>query len=130
MLLRKATSLLGIGSATIDLVLNKEIYFPGEKVTGFFTLKGGIIEQYIKRVDCSLIMFDTEKQKATIVDTTSQLISRQIHANEDNQLPFHMTIPSEAEASTDNLIYYFNTKLIFDEGVESKDQDIICIIRK
>ncbi|MEK3646088.1 sporulation protein [Aeribacillus sp. FSL M8-0235] len=42
MLLRKYMSKIGIGSATVDLVLDKETYSPGEKVTGTLYIKGAL----------------------------------------------------------------------------------------
>lgn len=127
MLFRKTLSLLGIGAAKIDLILEKTTYSPGEKVFGYFLLKGGTIEQSIKRIHVDLIKVDTVNEQETVVDSITILSSRKLEASQDDELSFAITIPSEAEASNKNLYYYFHSILIFNEGVESRDQDIIQI---
>ncbi|KAA9028518.1 sporulation protein [Niallia endozanthoxylica] len=127
MLLRKTMSLLGIGSAKIDLILEKRTYAPGEKVSGYFLLKGGTVDQTIKHIHCDLVMVDDEKEQETVVDTTTILSSRKIQSNEEDQLSFSFTIPEDSERSRKNLYYYFKSKLVFHEGMESKDHDIIYL---
>ena len=51
-------SLLGIGSAQIDLILQKEIYNPGNPIHGYFLIKDGTIKQQIKRIDYDLVISD------------------------------------------------------------------------
>ena len=48
MILRKYMALIGIGSAKIDLILEKVSYKPGEQVKGYFMVKGGTIEQQLR----------------------------------------------------------------------------------
>ncbi|WP_338448744.1 sporulation protein [Niallia oryzisoli] len=125
MLLRKTLSLLGVGSAKIDLVLEKETYAPGEKVSGYFFLKGGTVDQTIKGIHCDLIMVDTDTEQETVVDTKTILTSKEIQANQEEKLSFTFTIPEDSERSKKNRYYYFKSKLVFQEGMESKDHDII-----
>ncbi|WP_394236424.1 sporulation protein [Niallia oryzisoli] len=127
MLLRKTMSLLGIGSASIDLVLEKETYSPGEQVSGHFLLKGGTVDQTISRIHCDLIVVDTETEQETIVDTVTILTSRKIQPNQEDQLSFTFTIPDGTDQSRKDQYYYFKSKLVFHEGTESKDHDIIYL---
>jgi sporulation-control protein len=128
MLLRKAMSLLGIGSTGIDLILEKKTYRPGDKVSGYFLLKGGTIEQYIKQIECDLVMIDKSKEKEEVINTTTILTSRVIEADEIYQESFILSLLDTLQESRADLSYIFKTRLIFNEGVESKDQDIIYII--
>lgn len=128
MILRKYMSLMGIGSASIDLILPKDSYFPGEYINGFFWIKGGTIEQQIKRIDCDLIMMDVSTGKEKVIDTSTILTSKRIHSDESNQLSFTFKLAEDLPISSEERSYRFKTRLTFDKGVESKDQDIIRII--
>ncbi|MHC0039109.1 sporulation protein [Pseudoneobacillus sp. C159] len=127
MILRKYMSLLGIGSATIDLTLPNEHYKPGEIINGFFLIKGGTIEQQLQRIDCDLVMTDLTTGNEKVIDTTTIYTTKQIQAEERSQLSFTFKLPEELPCSTPERSYHFKTRLTFDEGVESKDQDVITI---
>ncbi|WP_316569428.1 sporulation protein [Neobacillus sp. YIM B06451] len=127
MLLRKLMSRLGIGSAQIDLILPKKTYKPGERVQGYFLIKGGTVEQKLKRIECDLVMIDRSKGKKKIIDSGTVLSSRVIFSEELNKISFTFNLPTSIQVSTEDISYYFKTKLIFNEGVESRDQDIIQI---
>lgn len=128
MILRKYMSLIGIGSARIDLILPKETYSPGEAINGYFLIKGGTIEQLIKRIDCDLMMTDLEDDSEKVVDTFTVLTSKLIEAEECNQIFFTFKLPSSIPYSTTERSFRFKTRLTFNEGVESRDQDMIQII--
>ncbi|PLR75321.1 sporulation protein [Bacillus sp. V3-13] len=128
MLLRKYMSLTGIGSAQIDLVLQKETYKPGDPVHGYFLIKGGTIEQHIKRIDCDLVMIDLAEGIEKVVDTATILTSTRIDSEQFNKISFAFQLPAFMPVSTEDRSYRFKTRLTFDEGVESKDQDMIQII--
>ncbi|WP_129726219.1 sporulation protein [Ectobacillus funiculus] len=129
MILRKSMSLLGIGSAQIDLVLLKKTYRPDEYINGHFLIKGGTVEQQIKRIECDLAMINHSTGLEQIIDTTIILTSRLIYSEESNKLPFTFKLPAFMPISSKEISYCFRTKLTFDEGVQSKDQDTIQIIQ-
>ncbi|MBS4208439.1 sporulation protein [Bacillus sp. FJAT-50079] len=128
MILRKYMSLLGIGSATIDLTLPKKTYKAGEHINGSFIIKGGIIEQNAKRIDCDLIMTERTTGEEKIIDTTTILTSKLIHSEEVYKVSYIRKIPAATVPSSKDVTYHFRTKLIFKEGVASKDRDMIDII--
>lgn len=128
MILRKYMSLLGIGSAQIDLILQKETYKPGETVHGYFLIKGGTIEQRLKRVECDLVMIDIDGEEEKIIDSVTILTSTLIESQEANQISFTFQLPETARPSTDTLSYRFKTRMVFSKGVESIDQDAIMIV--
>ena len=70
LILRKYMSMLGIGSAKIDLQLPKHEYTPGENVTGTFHIEGGTIEQQIRRIECDLVMTTSEETEEVIGTST------------------------------------------------------------
>ncbi len=121
-------SLLGIGSAQIDLILPKEAYRPGEYIKGYFLINGGTIEQKIRQIDCDLVMLDQSTGKENVIDTTCILSSKLISSEEFNKIPFTFNLPDSVPVSSEDISYQFKTRLTFDEGVTSRDQDIIQII--
>lgn len=118
---------LGIGSARIDLILEKDTYRPGEHISGFFLLKGGTIDQLIKRIDCDLVIVNRGKVEE-VVDSTTIYTSTLIHTNEVNKISFKFKLPETIHVSNADHVYRFKTKLTFNEGVQSNDQDIIHIV--
>jgi sporulation-control protein len=127
MILRKYMSLFGIGSAKIDLVLPKNSFKQGELLHGYFFLEGGIIEQKLRRVECDLVMFDKNGKEEKLIDSTTVLKSDIIQADERNKLSFTYRIPKELPYSEEVVRYLFKTKLTFDQGIESVDEDYISI---
>jgi sporulation-control protein len=128
MILRKYMSLLGVGSATIDLVLPKETYRPGEFIKGIFLIKGGTVDQQIIRIDCDLLMKDLTNGNERVIDTTTILKSKLIQSEDSHQLDFTYKLADHLPITSEERSYRFKTRLTFNEGVESKDQDIIQII--
>ncbi len=121
-------SLLGIGSAQIDLILPKETYRPGEHIVGYFLIKGGTIEQQIKRIDSDLVMIDQATGIEKVIDTVTLLTSKLIHSGELYKKSLTYKLSSTVPITTKEISYRFKTKITFSEGVESRDQDIIQII--
>ncbi|MGE7766809.1 sporulation protein [Peribacillus sp. NPDC096540] len=130
MLLRKYLSQLGIGKAIIDLKLSKVIYGLGERVTGEFYIIGGICEQKIKRLECDLVQIDKMKNAQQVIDTTTILTTKFIEEEQEIRIPFSFQLPVTTAVSSEHISYRFNTRLFFDVGVISEDQDIIQVVEQ
>ncbi|MBM7605511.1 sporulation-control protein [Metabacillus crassostreae] len=128
MLLRKYMSLLGIGSAIIDLILPKDRYCKGELISGHFYIKGGTIEQQLRRIDSDLVLIDKSTNVEKVIDSTTILSTKLINAQEANKISFTFKLPEDIPPSSDDISYRFKTRLTFNEGVESRDQDIIQVV--
>jgi sporulation-control protein len=128
MLLRKFMSLLGVGSAEIDLILPKDTYHAGDIINAFFLIKGGTIDQKTKQINCDFIMKDLLTGGESVIGTTTVLTSKLIQSEASNQIAFTFKLPEDLAISSEERSYRFKTWLTFNEGVESKDQDIIQII--
>lgn len=128
MLLRKYMSLLGVGSAVIDLILPKDTYKRGEFITGYFYIKGGTIDQQLKRIECDLVMRDKSKKDEKVIDTATILSSKLISSEEANQVSFTFKLPESIPVTSETISYRFKTRLVFNEGIESRDQDIIKVV--
>jgi sporulation-control protein len=127
LILRKYLSLLGIGSARIDLILPKETFRRGEDINGHFLIHGGTIEQKIRRIDCDLVLLDDVSGEERVIDSTTILTSKKIDSEESNKMTFSFSLPEEIPPSSEAISYRFKTRLTFNEGVESRDQDQILV---
>lgn len=121
-------SLLGIGSAKIDLKLDQITFQPGERATGHFFITGGVIEQQLKRIECDLVLTDKDNEVEEVIHTTTILTTKMIESEEINRVNFNFDLPRNIQASSKNINYRFKTKMIFKEGIKSEDQDEIIIL--
>ncbi|WP_227935386.1 sporulation protein [Alkalihalobacillus deserti] len=128
MILRKYASLIGIGSAQIDLILPKETFKRGDEIVGYFLIKGGIVEQQIKRIDSNLIRIDHMNNEETILSTKTITVAKRINQDMEEKLSFNFKLDADTPVSTHKNSYGFRTKLTFNEGVVSTDLDYIKII--
>ena len=129
MILRKYMALLGVGSARIDLILEKDTYVMGEQVKGVFVIKGGLIGQQLKRIECDLVMSEdvNPKRDEKVVDSMTIFTTKYIESNAENHIPFTFRIPQSLYS--DSLVSYrFKSRMAFNEGVESLYHDIIRIV--
>ncbi|MFD1738150.1 sporulation protein [Bacillus salitolerans] len=130
MLLRKYMSLLGIGSAQVDLMLSKEVFRPGEYVEGYFQIHGGLIEQEMKRLECDLVKINLYDDSEEVIDSITILTSKKVDSDESNQISFHFKLPDHIAPSSALVSYRFKTRLIFQQGVKSIDQDVIQVLHE
>ncbi|WP_077212553.1 sporulation protein [Bacillus dakarensis] len=129
MLLRKYMSLIGIGSAKVDLILEKDVYRAGDAVEGYFVITGGTISQQLKRIDCDLVMEELKTDKREVMDSVTILTKQSIQSGAETRIDFNFHIPKTASLSTNSLQYHFHTILNFDKGVQSVDHDVIRIVK-
>lgn len=127
MILRKSMCLLGIGAAKIDLILEKLNFTCGELVKGSFEITGGTIKQRIKRVECDLVFVDHANKTSRVVDSLTILTVKDIQKEQKVTMPFSFRIPENIPENEKRTSYKFTTKLVFDEGAKSVDQDQISI---
>ena len=129
MILRKYMAMLGVGSAQIDLILEKDTYRPGEQVKGHFVVKGGLIEQQLKRIECDLILTKKEsrQENASVVDSLTIFTTKTIESDTYNHIPFSFRLPDFMDVNC-NMSYRFKSRLSFHQGVESLDHDEIRIL--
>ncbi|MBM7662640.1 sporulation-control protein [Bacillus mesophilus] len=127
MRLKKYMSLLGIGSAKVDLVLEKGEAKLGECIKGSIHIDGGNIEQHLKRIECDLVKTDNTHREE-VVETKTILTNKVIDSENHKEIPFSFYIPETLIPSSDCLTYRFKTRLVFNEGLKSLDQDTITIL--
>lgn len=119
---------LGIGSAHIDLILEKETYRAGEQVDGYFLIKGGAKLQQLKRIDCDFVLKDRKEKHEEVVDFVTILTTECIHAKDSNKIPFAFQLPEVVKPSSDIVSYRFKTRLAFKKGEVIQHEDAIQIV--
>lgn len=129
MLLRKYMSLLGVGSAQIDLVLEKDVLVPGESVNGKFLIKGGTVHQDLQLIECSLVMVNLKTEAENVLDTVRIDVQVRIQPDGDDAVPFSFLLPEDVPPSNKDISYHFKTKLVFNQGIESWDEDMIKVVK-
>ncbi|KKB44750.1 sporulation protein [Bacillus thermotolerans] len=127
-MIKKWLSRIGIGSARVDLALEKLEYMPGEVVTGQFLLIGGAVEREVKRISCDLMRLNKGTDKETALESITILSSRSIKPEQVERVNFTFRLPEDLQPTEEDVSYWFKTTLHFDEGTASKDQDEIRIV--
>lgn len=127
MLLRKYMSLNGVGSAMIDLILPKDHYQKGEKLQGKFVINGGIVDQLLTKIECQLVMIYQNGKKEEIFDTSVVAITQALETKEKDMYSFVYQIPNDLPAEPAGARFLFRTKLKFEEGQDSVDEDYVTI---
>lgn len=128
MILRKYMSLMGIGSAQVDLIIDKNRYRRAEMVNGRIHIIGGTVEQQIKRIECDFVKTNPIMETEEIIDSVTILTKQQIDSGEKSHFEFHFQLSDDLEKTSQSSSYHFKTKLIFNEGVKSLDHDPIFIV--
>ncbi|KAA0544973.1 sporulation protein [Bacillus sp. BGMRC 2118] len=121
-------SLLGIGSARVDLVLEREDVRLGDSIRGHFSINGGTVEQQIKRIECDLLKIDVTNETEEVVDSTTILSESCIESDVCKNIPFSFYISPSLVPTGQGISYRFKTRLVFQEGVMSLDQDLIKLL--
>lgn len=129
MLLRKYMSLMGVGSAQIDLILEKDVLIPGDSVNGKFLIKGGTVDQDLQLIECALVMVNLKTEAEKVLDTLTIDKQLRIQPDGDDEVPFSFQLPMDVPPSNKHISYHFKTKLVFKQGTESWDEDMIKVVK-
>ncbi|MEW9669023.1 sporulation protein [Ammoniphilus sp. 3BR4] len=126
---KKFMAKMGIGSAKVDLVLDKRDYDLGELVQGQFRIEGGSVEQKINKLDVDLVlrMYVKGKEYSHLVSSIPVTSGFIIQAGERKELPFTYELPYTLPLSRGGVTYSFQTRLDIAAGVDNLDQDVIQV---
>jgi len=131
-LLRKMMSRLGVGSAYVDLRLNKHMLNPGDVIEGQLYIRGGTVEQKIKKLDVDFVCktMRAGKEEDTVIATIPIAGEFVIEEEETKMLPFRYRLPDEIVPSQQGVSYRFITRLHIEDAVDTLDFDYIQIVPK
>ncbi len=118
----------GIGATKIDLVLNKSEFRPGDVIKGEYELKGGRVEQKLKRIETDLLQYDENVNRSSVLHQNTILSSSTMKVNEQRTIHFSCRLSDAFPPSSESVSYKFVTRLVFDDGVNSVDHDEFQIL--
>jgi sporulation-control protein len=125
-------SKLGVGSAHVDLILNKHIYKAGDFIEGQLHIHGGTVEQKVNKLDVELVRKTIcngkeEKDIIAVIPVADEFI---IGEDEVKVLPFRYQLPENISPSQTGISYRFVTRLDIEDGVDTLDFDYIQIVNE
>ena len=93
---KRVLAKLGVGSATVNLVLDKDEYTLGDTVEGQILVEGGTVEQRINKIDVDLVLSVRVKEKvfSHTVDSASFHTPFRVAPSEKKVFPFTFSLPS------------------------------------
>lgn len=132
--LKKALASIGVGSATVDTILNQDKLQIGEQIQGIVKIKGGNIDQQIDSIYLSLLTtYKKEIDDKTITKTAvieqykiSEFLV--ISSNEVREIPFSFKLPLDSPITIGKSKVWIQTGLDIKNAVDPTDKDFIGVI--
>lgn len=124
---------IGIGSAKIDTLLEKNRYMPGEIVKGIVKVKGGNVEQRIETITLSVMTEYIRETNDHKVKNHSEIVRYRVSdpfslsADELREVPFLFQLPYKTPVTVGQTPVWVKTGLDISGGVDSGDNDRIEI---
>ena len=127
---KRVLAKLGVGSATVNLLLNRDEYTLGDTVEGQILVEGGTVEQHINKIDVDLVMSVRAKERVFShpVETASFHTPFRVAPSEKKVLPFTFALPNNLPVSGNAVRYDFVTRLDIADGVDHSDRDPVRIL--
>lgn len=127
----KMLASVGIGSAQIDTLLEKNSYFPGEAISGVVQITGGSVDQTVDKIYIKVMteyIKEVNDSKQRISYTISQFRvtdSLQLKAQQKLEIPFSFTLPLETPLTFSRQPVWLHTGLDISSAVDPTDKDYI-----
>jgi sporulation-control protein len=126
---KKMMAKLGVGAATVDLVLNRQHYELGETVEGVFRVTGGSVEQQINAIAVRLNVA-VHLEESNVSDSVARIPvakSFVIRPGEQKEFPFRYTLPVDMPISRWGVAYQWETELDIAGGRDGSDHDPVQV---
>lgn len=137
-MLKKLSASLGIGSASVDTLLNQTSFYQGETLSGFIQIKGGHVEQAIEAIELCLctemkVEIESKVQYEPIVLSRMKINTPFIiQAKEQKEIefafPMHNETPITVLQTRKNKCHvWLETRLEIDFAIDPSDRDFLTI---
>jgi len=129
----KVLASVGIGSAKVDTVLEKNLYTAGETVYGKVVIQGGNTEQEIDSINLALKtkylkeFNDSKYYEDGIICSFAITESFTIKADERKEIPFNFQIPYLTPVSIGKSKIWLHTGLDISMALDPTDEDYITV---
>jgi sporulation-control protein len=133
-LFNKVFASIGIGSATVDTKLEKDVFVPGEEIKGVVQVKGGKLEQQIDEIYLHLhtnYIRESDDKKHIVkgdIDKFRLIEAFTIGVNETREIPFVIRVPFDTPISIGRTKVWVETGLDIKNAVDPSDKDYINVL--
>lgn len=129
-MLKRLMASLGVGSAKVNLVLDKNEYRIGEALKGRIVIEGGSVDQAINVLDVDVAMKFSIKGKEfnKVVETINVARNFHIKAKDSQEVPFEHCLPFNYPISKGSVSYYLVTKMDIAKAVDTGDTDEFVVL--
>ncbi|GEN34380.1 sporulation protein [Aneurinibacillus danicus] len=131
---KKIAASVGIGSATVDTVLDYSQYRPGDMVTGTVYVRGGSVEQHMDDIDLYVMSRYVMEKDDSKVYQESPIVSHRvvngftILPKEVKEFPFSFRLPFDTPVTLGSVSLWIKTDLDIKGGIDSGDKDYIRVL--
>lgn len=129
--MRKVLSSIGVGSATVDTVLDDERLHPGETVDLTVEIEGGSAEQEVEGLYFVLeteYVTDDGDRKTAEIETAGAKEAFTIEPDERRSIPASMTLPRVTPLTMGAVSVSLKTGLKIDWAKDPQDRDYIEVV--
>jgi sporulation-control protein len=131
---KKVFASIGIGAATVDTKIEKDVLTAGEEVRGVVDIRGGSTPQKIDEIYLSLyttFVKEVDDKKFTdtaLIDRFRLTESFTINPNETKTVPFSFRLPDDTPITAGRTKIWISTGLDIKNAVDPTDKDFIKVL--
>lgn len=125
---------VGIGSAKVDTILDKDTYSPGESITGKIKIEGGKVDQNIDHITLYVMteyyreVDDKKVRDTAAIEKTNVTSSLVVKAGSQQEIPFSLKLPYDAPLTLGHTPVWIKTGLDIQMAVDPTDNDQIRVL--
>ncbi|WP_409301180.1 sporulation protein [Peribacillus sp. SCS-155] len=129
----KVLASIGIGSTTVDTVLEKDTFRPGDTVNGSVKVQGGSVPQKVDEIYLTInttYVKEHDDRKFNQVAAINRIRINEpfeIQPNENRDIPFTFTLPLETPVTSGKTKVWVSTGLDIKNAVDPTDEDFIKV---
>lgn len=129
-MLKRIMASLGIGTAKVNLKLEKGQYRIGESVKGRIIAEGGSVDQEIKTLDVDIVLNFSirDKKFSKVIETLNVSRNLRVKAGENREIPFEHYLPVHYPISKGSVQYRLISRMDISRSVDSSDTDILIVL--
>ena len=127
--MRNFLSRVGVGSATVDTILSKSEFEPGERVRATVEIEGGGSEQTVDELELAVMARTGGEGGSTyVLDSWEVFDDFTVGTGESRSVEVDLTIPRWTPPTRDGVEVWIETGLDIDWAVDPSDTDRVEIV--
>ncbi len=131
---KKIAAKIGIGSAQVETVLDKDTYRIGDVITGKVYIKGGHTKQEIDEVNIYVMTKYVMEQDDKRIPNVSTIVSHHVVSDltvlpkEEHEYDISFRLPLDTPVTAGGVKVWIQTGAEIEDGADSKDRDFIQVL--